>query len=1552
MAAQFFKKITPTRTANLDSLYPDLYDNGKTTFDIQIGGNILDDNGTRNAARRNQLILIDAQLADKPVFGDSTLVGAKLGLYTNSIKMGDAGSTPAFKVFKNSNILGNNEGGHANNTMVADANVAAFSFHLDNFSTISETFDSFSEDTVKPISFKKISNQTVAFSEPYLTKNDGYFYGIHFGRGKYSNKVKGVSRKTHFKRYGTSDPSIGDVYYIENFKSRDKFRTTKERKLFWFNNHEEYKSSEIKDLIKFKKLAALSNENGVLAQGMVKNRVNENNSIFHFVGREQPSFEVNDAGELNMIAFCDTSFSEENVLSDGSVGKMSAFYPSLSKTRADISYGKRQGAAFTQNRQVTFMTTPIPTPTTTANMWQGTDVAATPTIEIDFNVEKMAPLLTRTLYNTTPTSGGDNDGDYEEVHSNLRSRLNRCFAITCSEDKPMASDDLYTFMKRMQDGTGNTIGNSAKNFFGITYFNHEGKILYNTLGRTASGTATTYNTSLDDTLKEVICSPGDNNGVSYDFTLDWNLEGWVKVIITMEETERIARIGHFEPDGSQSKAPRVEAVRNYTNQTFSDTAAPKWLTIWLVNFPCLNNQGNSSESGTTHTGMSLVGNINNSATTITAGGENSIKFTSDQYDMNLTKVVNGTTREYLNIVPGNKILVDNEVMLVTARQTSDTSYTVIRGVDQKDGTNTAAASHDGTGSNADPILVSDSLTGLLETGMAEGDTESIVFLDAINFNNFNGKIHNATICTENELKGKMTIPEPKPIYTNHNVFGFGNATIGNTTSSAPDLTFAQQLMPSYLAFGFNQKEDVENGTSRFLLLNGYNSTKPTIDDKIFMPTASATLNTETTNIRAGFTTNQALGKQQTNAFFDTGSGGFAGGEKGLEIGDVAGDSADTQLEIGIKDKDTASVEQFSQKGLIVFNFEEDSPERGTFTKRECIYASARVIKVIDTHTIRVDSSNVLDMPNDETFILYKYNNGFGNSSNKVTGLKIVERNENDIKFQKEHGLEKGSYHNYLISAERFWVVFEIYNMSGSVYGGRGANETHFLLPEKSYESALLVTGAQTFGATYNETKFNDGQYIHNRQIELFDDSDENSIVFNDYGFGEFDEETNEGGHLGFTALNKIEDVTKYIEVDISGAVTTDSHKFGDVIPLVIGPDSPDENYLINIDSENGTNKPYVLTTMEDELPKITNFELKPNEQDPFFIDYTWSCQESDVWYGFLHVSDEGIQSQYHGAVIHVPMNDEGPDDTLIPNGIGITGKVTVLDENGDAHGTFAGVSSDGGGSNNNLAPKYDIEGLAGYNFKFSGNQVIGIGTDSNNVFDDITKEMSVVAHVTHDTGAFSSGTTEYILSKRLASNNTRKSVEIFGQAVGLTNRGQIVANIHSADGNYVQLKSSTLIPQGVPLNIIVTLDANLYRSNGKLFINGKLEDETGEVLGSHGNGDNTGWIHKQSINSGNSRLFIGSNAVNIASDGWTGKIEEVVLYNKLIYPVNVKSGKFNFTKPLEELTAEANGSSKPYEARLFVKDYHNIRGKTGEEVANTPPLFYKKASFNLNGVAD
>ena len=73
---KFFKKKEITRTANPDSLYPDLYDNGKQNMDIQVG--------SVSDIRRNQFMLIDGDLPDSPEFGDSKLVGAKLALFVNS----------------------------------------------------------------------------------------------------------------------------------------------------------------------------------------------------------------------------------------------------------------------------------------------------------------------------------------------------------------------------------------------------------------------------------------------------------------------------------------------------------------------------------------------------------------------------------------------------------------------------------------------------------------------------------------------------------------------------------------------------------------------------------------------------------------------------------------------------------------------------------------------------------------------------------------------------------------------------------------------------------------------------------------------------------------------------------------------------------------------------------------------------------------------------------------------------------------------------------------------------------------------------------------------------------------------------------------------------------------------------------------------------------------------------------------------------------------------------------------------------------------------------
>ena len=56
-------------------------------------------------------------------------------------------------------------------------------------------------------------------------------------------------------------------------------------------------------------------------------------------------------------------------------------------------------------------------------------------------------------------------------------------------------------------------------------------------------------------------------------------------------------------------------------------------------------------------------------------------------------------------------------------------------------------------------------------------------------------------------------------------------------------------------------------------------------------------------------------------------------------------------------------------------------------------------------------------------------------------------------------------------------------------------------------------------------------------------------------------------------------------------------------------------------------------------------------------------------------------------------------------------------------------------------------------------------------------------------------------------------------------------------------------------------------------------------------------------------------------------------------------------KPIEELMTDAqNSSSKSHTARLFIKDYHNIRGKTTGEVAASSQVSFKKAAFELNTV--
>ena len=83
------------------------------------------------------------------------------------------------------------------------------------------------------------------------------------------------------------------------------------------------------------------------------------------------------------------------------------------------------------------------------------------------------------------------------------------------------------------------------------------------------------------------------------------------------------------------------------------------------------------------------------------------------------------------------------------------------------------------------------------------------------------------------------------------------------------------------------------------------------------------------------------------------------------------------------------------------------------------------------------------------------------------------------------------------------------------------------LPEKNYSSAVMISEKGNYGATFNETLYNDGANINNWDLDPFVKADDTAIDLKDYGFGDYEEEDQSGGHLAHLNLNLINDVSKY-----------------------------------------------------------------------------------------------------------------------------------------------------------------------------------------------------------------------------------------------------------------------------------------------------------------------------------------------------------------------------------------------------------------------------------------
>ena len=888
----------------------------------------------------------------------------------------------------------------------------------------------------------------------------------------------------------------------------------------------------------------------------------------------------------------------------------------------------------------------------------------------------------------------------------------------------------------------------------------------------------------------------------------------------------------------------------------------------------------------------------------------------------------------------------------------------------------SAVNTSGTTTTASPwwMGIEDSEIGYEDAD--ERDTKTKVFLDKVRMKGFNLSHDNSTVSMKNTIRSPIRFLAGET----SRMFHYHHYQLNKLyASSKPKMT--------YLSFGFDNLHDIESA-NRYMLFNNFAT------DNISNINALVA----GTNLHAGFTSDELNGHQiaalnedgtilltctkdddttpVVKDVNDQDNRSIRVGQKvtgsGLDsdvyvtaVGDAtspftftlseastggSGDAswtfsqgrANLDIDTGsnhISTTGTNCVDKFRGKGFVKFNFVDTTVHYNdvAMAKRENIAASARVIgytqgnnKIVE---ILVDNDTIFKLDDDEKYIIYLYGSAVGTSADRIVDITVdnVIDNANgthtvilnqDVEDLGGTGnlptnITKGIV---MISPYKYWITMEV-NKEDDAAHSYGSVIMSGALTEDANSTDPLVSGFR--GATFNESLYNDtdvsgvySPYINARSLELLENHSTIQLN-NDYGLGAYDPETAKGGMVDTlypsTGWNEF-NLDKVVEIDSD--ITHD-----DTLSFIIMPTQTESDHSATIrakDHGTASSRPYMLTGIFDSLPQpISNFKIKPSKDNAFFPEFTWSTSDSDLWYAFIKVDDKNISNQYHNAILHYPLNETGTHGSAI----------SAPTENISGVSTTAAVAT------------YNIEGLAGYAVNFDGasGTYIRSGTGSADPTASATSNMSVVLHAVHSTASI--GADQHLL---------KQDEKLIIKAI---NSGQIEATLYADSNSFVTLTSSTLVPTDgeTPINIILTFDRDIKENNAKLFINGVLEDQTGAKVTMEDGSVSTGWstTRTQNLNSNNNYLYIG-NAANNTGTGWVGNIEEVVVYSDTMYPVVPENSKYLFTKPLSELTSESTAQTKTNVGRLFVKDFHNIRGDKVTDVRASQNVAWRKAGFALD----
>ena len=681
------------------------------------------------------------------------------------------------------------------------------------------------------------------------------------------------------------------------------------------------------------------------------------------------------------------------------------------------------------------------------------------------------------------------------------------------------------------------------------------------------------------------------------------------------------------------------------------------------------------------------------------------------------------------------------------------------------------------------------------------------------------------------------------------------------------------------------------------------------------------------------------------------------------------DDASDNLSGGMRTSGDGYIDNFTRKGFIKLKDSgTNAPGNSKWRKRENNLIATKVLDISKASQGIITVANAASIlgAEDEKYVIYRNRNQSFTEFNGdglpkyeeywKTDLILKSNNfstddDNTMTFNKS--IVKSDLGTDLcvsrfldelyISPYRYWLMIQVWNI--------GTNGD--ILPTKTYSHTLGVKGFDspannTYGMSFNESLYSDAPLRQN-EWDFTSTSDEAVFEQNvDYGFGTIDDE---GDKLGFISTTPVIYGDKYTTLDLKGLIDEEKgdfeEEFSKVSLYVKSQGESTCKGLLRTNKDKSVeqanlpaNKPFLSVVYRDELPVVDSFEVNPNEEDPFYPKYTWQSSNDDLWYGFMILDEEAIENQYHGAVAHIPLNE---DFSGIISGLGYSNPAMYRYD-----GTNTGSAGNSVTAEWTFNLRNTLEGLAGYALDFgekydgelAGEQQYVYWSSSS--YTNLTTNASIIAHIVVD---------EVTQDHYVVSRNQQFKIYV-------DNAGKINAALFwgASAANGVTLQSISVVDEDgeTPTNIILTFDKGLATGNCKLFINGKLEDQSGIKTAT---GSTHNWKIGQSLYTGTAvitggpKLVVGSSetAINAgtSADIFKGYIEEIVIYNKTIYPVVPQTGELTLYKPIEELTVADVAAGKSIVAKLFIKDYHNIRGTTTNQVASSSMVAYRKSGLGL-----